>query len=252
MVDDDQDGVINADDNCPFVANLDQHDEDADGYGDACDLCPLGVETRDSDCDGVGDSCDPDNARPDTLQFLGFGTANGVTLSDPTTTMVRVEADALFMPKEVGYGFAIVNEPVAYFGIYETSFDVTAYSTGSYDVQLRWGSSNVAIPDDGYYALLYAGSGLPNRLEVGVIVAGALNPITSVGVTSSELGHFTLRVTVTADLVRVVLSDGASVMSTLDLTPDMAPIHPSPSRFSLRGHRADVAFQYLSRTGPAL
>jgi hypothetical protein len=37
------------------------HDEDGDGYGDACDVCPVDPDPdqRDRDRDGVGDACDP-------------------------------------------------------------------------------------------------------------------------------------------------------------------------------------------------
>lgn len=38
--DGDNDGILDADDNCPNVANTDQADRDADGVGDACDGCP--------------------------------------------------------------------------------------------------------------------------------------------------------------------------------------------------------------------
>lgn len=49
--DDDQDGVANASDNCPLLANPDQKNGDGDGAGDACDACPLDAE-NDRDNDG--------------------------------------------------------------------------------------------------------------------------------------------------------------------------------------------------------
>jgi spore coat protein A len=49
VVDSDGDGVLDAADNCPLVANADQADADADFVGDACDAC------TDTDGDGYGD-----------------------------------------------------------------------------------------------------------------------------------------------------------------------------------------------------
>src|SRR5262249_2521327 len=60
--DTDGDGVPNAADNCPFVANPTQADTDGDGVGDACDNCPTvsNFDQSDLDGDGLGDACDPD------------------------------------------------------------------------------------------------------------------------------------------------------------------------------------------------
>ena len=58
----DNDGVRNAQDNCPTVPNRDQADGDRDGVGNACDNC-LAVENpdqRDTNIDGFGNICDPD------------------------------------------------------------------------------------------------------------------------------------------------------------------------------------------------
>jgi hypothetical protein len=75
--DTDGDSRIDLDDNCEFVFNPDQHDEDADYAGDACDLdmdndtvrnaadnCPLvpNFDQADEDDDDVGDVCDDDDA----------------------------------------------------------------------------------------------------------------------------------------------------------------------------------------------
>jgi hypothetical protein len=62
--DDDDDTVLDVDDNCPLIANLDQHDEDADMLGDVCDPCPPNTVNTDGDSDGVGDACDPNPTTP--------------------------------------------------------------------------------------------------------------------------------------------------------------------------------------------
>jgi hypothetical protein len=59
--DDDGDGVIDLEDNCPDALNPDQSDTDGDGRGDACDNCPstANSDQMDTDGDGIGDACDP-------------------------------------------------------------------------------------------------------------------------------------------------------------------------------------------------
>lgn len=81
--DNDGDGIADADDNCPDVANGDQADTNGAGRGDACDPdddndrvldaednCPAvqNPAQEDGDEDGVGDACDEDTTPipPDT------------------------------------------------------------------------------------------------------------------------------------------------------------------------------------------
>lgn len=58
-VDTDGDGVCDAVDNCPNVANPNQADQDGDHVGDACDNCPTVANPgqEDSDHNGIGDAC---------------------------------------------------------------------------------------------------------------------------------------------------------------------------------------------------
>ncbi len=60
VADDDSDGVPNASDNCPNMANPTQADDDSDGVGNVCDNCPATPNPgqEDADSNGVGDACD--------------------------------------------------------------------------------------------------------------------------------------------------------------------------------------------------
>jgi hypothetical protein len=95
----DGDSVMNANDNCPDVANTDQGDEDSDQIGDRCDLCPQlpGGSTADADGDAIGDACDPNpGVRDATWLFEGFHGSlpvwPGSNLWRSSTDSIRVAA----------------------------------------------------------------------------------------------------------------------------------------------------------------
>ncbi len=81
-VDTDGDAVFDDTDNCIGMTNIDQHDEDHDGYGDVCDNCPSVPNTSQAhagDSDAVGDACDPRPTQPgDAIAY--FETFNRPTL----------------------------------------------------------------------------------------------------------------------------------------------------------------------------
>lgn len=90
-LDDDNDGVEDSADNCPFTANSDQADKDGDGTGDACD--PL--DNRDSDGDGV-----PDGPAPGDPLYEKAKAAKIKWSSGTTHFVVRIDALGRFFQNE--------------------------------------------------------------------------------------------------------------------------------------------------------
>ena len=73
--DDDNDGILDDEDNCPFVSNAGQEDEDGDELGDVCDAC-LGDPFNDQDGDGLCTAVDNCPSVPNPLQ--GDDDDNGI------------------------------------------------------------------------------------------------------------------------------------------------------------------------------
>lgn len=98
--DDDQDGLLNSLDNCPFTPNPGQEDDDGDGWGEACDNCPYASnpDQVDRDNDGLGDPCDPDpDVSPCFLATAAFGSS-----LDGRVSVLRSFRDRYLETNEVG------------------------------------------------------------------------------------------------------------------------------------------------------
>ena len=79
----DSDGIPDATDNCPMIANADQYNEDGDRFGDACDPCPPVADDNpaDTDGDGVANACDPRPAIGGDTLVLFEGFSGGIPAS---------------------------------------------------------------------------------------------------------------------------------------------------------------------------
>ena len=90
-IDSDNDGIADAQDNCPEDSNPGQESSDNDSHGDACDNCP-GVDNEDqadSDGDGIGDVCDTGEAAIPTLSEWGMIIFMTILLGIGIVTLVR-------------------------------------------------------------------------------------------------------------------------------------------------------------------
>ncbi len=89
--DTDGDGVADACDNCPLVANTDQYDQDGDGYGNSCDDCNLDGPGGDgSECSWVQEAVIDDVQGVSPVITFNWGTPQSPA---PNAYMVPQDCD---------------------------------------------------------------------------------------------------------------------------------------------------------------
>ncbi len=85
--DTDGDGICDEYDSCPTTANTDQADEDCDGSGNVCDICPGGDDTQDTDGDGTPDCADWDGMASLSAEFTCGNNGNKVLICHNGNTL---------------------------------------------------------------------------------------------------------------------------------------------------------------------
>ncbi|MEZ4449147.1 MAG: hypothetical protein R3B09_06680 [Nannocystaceae bacterium] len=147
ILDLDDDGIADLDDNCPYVPNFDQNDGDDDGIGDICDCgeeaCACGLDDPDVDDDGYPDACDncPDVANayppqgyvggsfPSDTDWDGLG--NACDSCPKTFETGSVPGEQCCSPLQPGYGCA-----KDFFG--SIAWNICTYRSGRFVCEKEW------------------------------------------------------------------------------------------------------------------
>jgi hypothetical protein len=208
-VDGDGDGIADSQDNCPAVANPDQHDEDGDGPGDACDNCPhvanadqanVGESDANADPDGAGDACDPapTTSGNNILFFDGFasrapawrvkGSGTWTFADDAVTQSNAPTVTELYLAAPPMDGGVIVETAADMLGGVGSGFGVGPVA--QYDP--------AGFEGFGYNCQLYDGDAI--QVNVSILrLSGSDATVVASTLDQSELGNGTWRIQLTSD-----------------------------------------------------
>jgi len=158
IADRDGDGVPDASDNCPNIANPDQGNEDGDKFGDACDPCPIEANNTpsDPDGDGVADGCDPHPSTPGDKILLFEGFHHGIPGSWQVVGSAAAMADEVALTTVAGNHTAIVPPIAAMANGTVTASLIVDATVGNADAAAAVMLPYDPMQDQGIFCELYA------------------------------------------------------------------------------------------------